>query len=109
MYESPNEIIRRVGVFLREPIPEVDIEDHLSGLEALRFDLAEATVDWQRLLAEKKNQMLHPKDKELTDMDRKVMLNASIAVIERDYEFLLRLEGLVSDRLDLGKMFLERC
>lgn len=107
MYEPPTEIIRRVGGVLREPLPldQADLYIHLNTLDALRYDLAEASVDWHRLLEEKKNQMLHPKDKDLTDMDRKVMLDASVAVISRDYEFLSKLEELVKERIELGKLF----
>lgn len=107
-YEPPTDIIRRVGEYLRAGLPndEVAMRIHLADIDRLQFDLTERRVDWLRLLSEKKNQMLHPKDKDLTDMDRKIMLNASVAVIERDYEFLVKLEELVKDRIELGKLFL---
>lgn len=108
MYEPPTEIIKRVGIYLSNAMPDGKdkLVAHLRGLEATRYKLAEATADWLQLLHEKKNQMLHPKDKELTEMDRRVMLNASIAIIERDYEFLCKLDVLVKDRIELGKLFL---
>lgn len=108
MYESPISVIKRVGLYLRTamPIQGKKLVDHLQGLEATRFDLAQAVVDWHQLLAEKKNQMLYPKDKDKTEMDRRVMLDASVAVIERDYKFLCKLEELVRERIELGKIFL---
>lgn len=83
-----------------------DIPVVLRGLDSVRLDLAKTRADWGQLLAEKKNQMLHPKDKELTEMDRRIMLNASVAQIERDYDFLCTLETLVHERLELGKLLL---
>lgn len=98
MYEPP-EIIKRVGALLREPI-SANPKD-ITKLEALRYELLETRCRWQQLLAEKKANMLYPKGKEVTELDRKVMLNASVANIEHDYEFLVGLERLVSDRLTL--------
>ena len=108
MYESPTEIMRKVGEFLREPL-SLDIpvlQGQLTGLEALRYDLADKRTQWYQTLAEKKNQMLYPKDKEKTELDRKVMLNASVALIEKDYLFLVALEELIQERLQLGKQLL---
>lgn len=101
MYESPK-IIQEVGEFLREPIPKIDIEDHIIGLEALRFELAKSTVEQLKLLQDKRKQLLWPKDMEkgLTELDRTTRLNADVSIINKDYEFLLRLETLVEWRLN---------
>lgn len=109
MYNPPVEIIKRVGMYLGITLPSNrdKLIEHLTGLEATRYKLAEARVDWLLLLYEKKNQMLHPKDKDLTELDRRVMLNASIGVIERDYEFLVKLEQLVEERLTFGQKLLD--
>lgn len=103
-YKSPTEIMAKVGAFLREPLE--DIRPQLIGLEALRFELAEKRCEWFQLLQEKKNQMLYPKDKDKTELDRRVMLNASVAVIEKDYIFLETLENLIHERIELGKILL---
>lgn len=110
MYDSPTEVFRVVGRYLSEPLRYKDKEAlklDLVDLDAVRMKLSEARVDWLKLLHEKESQMLHPKDKDLTEMDRKVMLNASVAVIKRDYEFLVSLEKLVEERLALGRELLK--
>jgi hypothetical protein len=109
MYESPLKAIEAVAKYLKEPLPDdtIDLKEHLIGLESVQYELAEARVDQQRLLHEKENQMLHPKDAALNDLDRRVMLNASVAVIKRDLEFLVTLEKLSSERLSFGQKLLE--
>lgn len=77
--------------------------ENVENLAKLQFELAQKKTEWMQLVYEKENQMLHPKDKELTEMDRRVMLNASTAVIKKDYEMLVTLERLVRDRIDLFK------
>lgn len=106
-YSSPNEIIAKVGSYLREPLSVDKLQDQLIGLEALRFELAERKVEWLQLLHEKESQMLYPKDKDMTELDRKVRLNASVAVIRKDYEMLATLEKLVEQRLQFGKLLIE--
>lgn len=98
-------IISQVGNYLREPLPDTKQAgiEHLTGLEKLRFDLLEVTVDWQKLLAEKKSQYLHPKDPNFTELDRTTMLNATIANIQRDVSFLVELNTLITQRLELAK------
>lgn len=104
-YQPPTEIMGRVGAYLRTPIPtnKKQLISELVGLEACRYDLAKDVVEWHSLLANKKRQMLHPKDKDLTELDRTVMLDANVSVIRQDYEFLVKLEELVKERIDLGK------
>lgn len=108
MYQPPTEIMRRAGMYLRVTMPDAKakLKEHLRVIEAVRYELAETRADWGKMLAEKKSQYLHPKDKEFTEMDRKIMLNAQLADIERDYEFLCTIELLVKERIDLGKVLL---
>lgn len=107
MYDNSRvtSIISRIGNYLREELPEdtVEGERHMAGLDALRFELLEVTVDWKQLLTEKKSQYLHPKDSNLTELDRRISLNASIANIERDVDFLTGLHDLITQRIELGK------
>lgn len=103
--ETPK-IVSEIGEFLRHPLPRAqeDLEAHVIGLEALRYELAEACVDAMQLLYEKRRQMLWPKDAEkgLTELDRTTRLNGDVAILERNYQFLLRVEALVEQRLSLG-------
>lgn len=101
-YESPS-IIAKVGSLLRKPFPRSteDIEVAVMDLEDIKYDLAEAVTDHMRLLYEKRKQMLWPKDaeKNLTELDRTVRLSGDVAVIERDYQLLCKIEQLVNDRI----------
>lgn len=86
------------------PLPSKDVLEHIRGLEALRYELAEVTSTVLQELYEKRAQSLVPKDAQWTDLDRKTMLDGFVAEKERDYQFLTRLEVIVSDRIDLAKL-----
>lgn len=109
-YEPPIQAIRDISEYLQQPIPDDNLdnglEEHLRGLESTLYKLAEVKADWHKMLSEKKSQMLHPKDKDLTELDRTIMLNASVAVIQRDYDFLCRVEELADQRIDIIQMLL---
>lgn len=68
-------------------------------LEDLRFKLAELLTNKGWELAEKRRQVLWPKDKDLTELDRKIRLEADTAQLERDYTLLKLAWEVVSDRL----------
>lgn len=89
-YNSPK-IISKLSPLLQAKKPDID------AISRLRYDLAVSLVDWQELLANKKRQVLWPKDKELTEMDRKIRLDADISQIERDYSLLELCWEIVSD------------
>lgn len=110
-YRSP-EIIERLGKVLRLPVPRAseDLEEHLVLLDSLRVDLATAACDHMRLLHEKRKQMLWPKDfdKKMTELDRTTRLNGDVAIIERDYRLLERIEGILEGRMALALSLLNR-
>jgi len=81
--------------------------DHLQSLEACRYELAKAVVEWHKQVAEMKNRMLHPKDPMLTELDRTTMLDAHVSIVRKDYELLVKLEEIVRDRIELGKILLQ--
>lgn len=105
------QIIAEVGKYLRQALPRAqeDLEAHVIGLDSLRFDLAKERADAMQSLYEKRKQMLWPKDVDakLTELDRNTRLNADVAILERDYQFLVRLEDLVEARVDLALRFLD--
>jgi hypothetical protein len=105
MYEEPA-IIQRVSVLVRDPLPRAaeDIDTHLVDLEAIHFELAVAIADQQRLVYEKRKQMLWPKDAEkgLTEMDRQVRLNADVAPLERDLLLLTKIESMLEQRMGVA-------
>lgn len=98
------DIVKEIGEFLRKPLPLEDLESHIIGLDALRFELSESRVNSMKILYEKRKQMLWPKDtiEKLTELDRTTRLNGDVATLERDYQFLQRLETLVDERIKLA-------
>ena len=96
-YKSPTELLRQAGVALRLPLEK----DSLGELDAVRLPLAEAVADWHLKLAESKRQMLHPKDKDFTELDRNIMLDAHVGVVRKDYEMLQRVDQLVEQKISL--------
>lgn len=51
-------------------------------------------------------QYLHPKDKDLTDMDRKILLEASTSDLQHSYDTLVALEDALARRIDILKVLL---
>lgn len=99
---TPNIIIGKVGALLRQPMTP----DNLKELDALRFELLETKNDLMQTLYEQRSRMLMPKDKNLSELDRKVSMNASTAVMERDYTFLCDLDRIIEQRLQLAQKLL---
>lgn len=91
------QVVKKLRPYITNPEP-LSIKQR-NELSALRLELAEMTVDAYQKVAEKRRQMLWPKDKEMTELDRKTRLDGDVAVYERDYQFLLRIENIVADRL----------
>ena len=69
-------------------------------LETLREPLLKLRVDKYVELTKAKEQMRHPKDKDLTDWDRRVMNDAMVAELQAEYDYLLGLEELVKERIN---------
>lgn len=69
-------------------------------LERLREPLLSARVDKYVELTKAKEQMRHPKDKDLTDWDRKTMNDAMVAELQSEYDYLVGLEELVKERIN---------
>jgi hypothetical protein len=108
-YKPPLEIIGKVATFLGSPLPYAnrdDLKAHLVGLEALGMELAKTRTDWLKTLHEAENNVLYPKDKDFTELDRRVRLQAAVAEIKRDYDYLVALEELTARRLELGRLLL---
>lgn len=102
-YESPVDTFKKSGEALSAPLKKESIK----ALSDLRLELAQKTTEWHQLLSETKNRLLHPKDKDLTELDRQVMLKAHSAVVRKDYELLCRLEELTKDRIELIKFVIK--
>jgi hypothetical protein len=109
-YETPIELFAKTGDAMREPLDyenSSNLMKQLSTAQSIRFELSNARCQWYSKLVEARERVRMPKDKEYTDLDRKILLEASTARIEEDYRFLLALEDIVSAYIGLGQTFLQ--
>jgi hypothetical protein len=70
-------------------------------LLAVRYDLAEAKADALKALFEARPELLRPKDKDVTDLDRKTQMEGWTAQKERDYTFLCDLWTILDDLIKM--------
>lgn len=68
-------------------------------LEGLREPLLKLRTDKYVELTKAREKCRHPKDKDLTDWDRRVMNDAMVAELQAEYDYLLGLEILVKERI----------
>jgi len=112
MYQGPNKILAEIGRYLSQPLPKEkdQLIEHITGLDSLRYSLAQSTSDWFKMLTDARQKMIRPKELDLkaTELDRTTRLNADVSIIERDYKLLVRLEELVDQRVSLGRFLVER-
>lgn len=104
-YEPPIELYQRIGELLREPLDVTNISGlkfQLAAIEVCQYELSHAVTMWRQKLVDARGRALIPKDGQYTELDRKTMLDASVSVIERDADFLQKLEYIVKQRLELG-------
>lgn len=92
-------VVEKLRPYLEKRLDKIDILD----LERLRLELSEAKVDFHMKLQEKRRQMLWPKDKDFTELDRKTRLDGDVAVYQRNYDFLVELDDIVRERIELYK------
>lgn len=96
-------IITRTQAFLNEAPQTTNkgIKDQLRASASLVEPLLSARVEAQRKLTIEKNRLRHPKDKDLTDLDRSIMLADAVANLQADYDLLSGLESSLSSRIEL--------
>lgn len=110
MYSPPIELLEKVGQVLQEPLDAFNIETlkaQLVATEAIRYELSYKRCEWLEKLMKERERARMPKDKDYSEMDRKTMLDASTSMVEGDYAFLVSLEDIVKDRINLGSLFLQ--
>jgi len=69
------------------------------ALDTVREPLLKLRVDKYVELTQAREKVRHPKDKDLTDWDRRVMNDAMVAELQAEYDYLLGLELLVKERI----------
>lgn len=91
-----NENVERIIDILNEPSDKQEVYI----LEHQREQLLKARTDKYVELTKAREKCRHPKDKDLTDWDRRVMNDAMVAELQAEYDYLLGLEILVKERID---------
>lgn len=108
-YETPA-IYEKISSLLQEELNVHDtdiLRKQLASLETMSYELSATRVDWLVKLYKARERFRMPKGTEYTEFDRKTMLDASTTDIERDYLFLLSLEDIVKQRIELGMIILQ--
>lgn len=95
--------LEKIALLIRDTSPSTD--EGVDSLLDASLHASRYRCDLQRDLALKKAQYLYPQEKGKTELDRRVMLDASVADLERDYEFALRLEKIVDIKLGLAYLY----
>lgn len=91
MEYKESEIISKLSPLLQQLVPPID------KIQLLRLELARAIAESDELLAIKRRQMLWPKDKEMTELDRKIRLRGDVSQIERENTLLHLVWEIVAD------------
>lgn len=76
------------------------------AVEDVRPELAGSRCEALYELQVAEGKMLHPKDKDLTELDRRIYLQTAVSDLRKAYEYVLAIEELVKERIELGKLFL---
>lgn len=108
-YEIPTELYQKLNPLLSEPLDYQNIDNlkrQLAELQSLRYELSHTRTSLYGKLLRERERVRIPKDKEFTELDRKTMLGASTSIMESDYEFMVSLEQIVTDSINLGVTFL---
>lgn len=101
MNRTNDEHIGHIKALLDKPIPltTIELQDTLRALcEAHTLTVIDAATAQARL-HKKRLQYLHPKDKEMTDFDRKIHLDANTADEQLAYDMLHNLAGTIEIRI----------
>ena len=85
---------------IQEHLRDWDDNIKTRALETLREPLLRLRTDKYVELTKAREKCRHPKDKDLTDWDRKVMNDAMVAELQAEYDYLVGLEILVKERID---------
>lgn len=90
-YSPPTELLKKIG--------EAWASTDLASLEALQTELLQKRVEIAQTLAETAVRVLYPKEDKMTEMERKLRLEATLAPMMHDVELLQGLEEITKLRL----------
>lgn len=103
-----NEHTARVLALLGEKLSEnaQELTKALREAEVCFIPIVEARIAAQTKLFNERNRLRHPKDKELTDWDRKIMLDAHTGGAQAEYELLAGIEKALEQRIGVIRTLL---
>lgn len=110
VYEPPVELLQKLNPLLQDELAVDNLDklkEQLAKLDAMRYELSYTRCEWFRKLMRERERLRVPKDAQFTELDRKTMLDAHTSVVASDYEFLVSLEQIVKDKLELGITLLQ--
>jgi len=107
--QTNDEHIAALRALLIQKVPSSAsaMQDVLRELEIRYMPTIEARTQAQAELANKRLQYLHPKDAALTDMDRKIMLDAHTSEEQAKYDSIAGLTKALEQRIDTIKTLLK--
>src|SRR5688572_29754907 len=96
-----NARIAHVLALLKEELPK-DVQGLAKALreaEVSFIPIVESRISTQIQLHSERQRLRHPKDKELTDWDRKILLDEATSKVQADYEWLVSIEKALEQRI----------
>lgn len=101
--QTTNEHTATVMTFLSKPLPDTinALKATLKQTETHHTEILIARITAQKELAIKRNQYLHPKDPSLTDIDRRIQLDANTSDYQAHHDLLTGLEAALKLRIDI--------
>lgn len=106
---TEDEHIAGVKSLLGTKLPkDIDkLKEVLRNIEWRHIGIMSARIEAQANLQTKRLRYLHPKDKEMTDMDRKIQLDANTSEEQAKYEKLASIEKALEQRITVIKALLD--
>lgn len=83
------------------PTSASQLKDRLRETERAYVRAVEARVEAHAELQNARLRYLHPKDKDMTDFDRKVQLEANTSDLQAEYELLAGIEKALEQRISV--------
>lgn len=96
-------LIASTNIILAKDLPNTKsgVKVPLNECMKLTEPLLTAKCSVQRKLVTDRDRLRHPKDKELTDLDRRILLESAVADLNHEFELLNGLHELVLLRINV--------
>lgn len=98
---------KSVKIFLNKQVDFTDLNSWLTEYMVVATNVLTEGVKLHRELLEAREKLRIPKDKELTDFDRRTMNEAYCAGVQEKYEMIKGLGELLKEKMELVKIIAE--